>query len=72
MNSIALVLCSLIENLPLPTRSEKRSFPLLIHWFELNWAQIEPFLPYVQLRDANLEEINLARQRAESVPHPCA
>jgi hypothetical protein len=68
MNSIVLVLCSLIDTLPLPTRSEKRSFPLLIRWFELNWAQIEPFLLLVQLRDATLEEINFPRQKADWVP----
>jgi hypothetical protein len=68
MNSIALVLCSLIEKLTVPTRSEKRSFPLLIRWFELNWARIEPFLPLVQLRDANFEAINFTRQKADWLP----
>jgi hypothetical protein len=68
MKNIAFALCNLIKILPLPTRSERRSFPLLIRWFELNRSHIEPSLPLVQLRDANFEEINFARQKEESIP----
>jgi hypothetical protein len=52
---------------PLPMRSEKRSFPLMIRWFEQQWSHIEAFLPLVQLLDVNLEEINFARERAETM-----
>jgi hypothetical protein len=67
LTSIACILCSLIETLPLLTRSEKRSYPLLIRWFERYWSEIEPFLPLIQLCDANKEVINFERERKETI-----
>jgi hypothetical protein len=69
LSSVATVLCSLIETFPLPTRSEKRSFPLLIRWFEQNWTEIAPFLPLINLCTESFEVINFARERLEIQPH---
>jgi hypothetical protein len=67
LTSIALLLCSMNESLPLLSRSERRSFPLLIRWFETNWSGVEPFLPAFSLRDENGEVINFERERKETM-----
>jgi hypothetical protein len=65
--SVANVLCTIIETLPLPTRSEKRSYPLLLRWFEVHWALIEPWLPLFSLRDEHGKIINFERERMETM-----
>jgi hypothetical protein len=65
--SIATVLCSLVETIPLLTRSEKRSYPLLVRWFEQNWAEIEPFFALIHLHDEEMEPINFERERHETI-----
>ena len=58
LHSIAIVLVSLLD-LPLLTRSENRSFPLMIRWFAKNWSKIEPVLPSIHLLDNSMNTINI-------------
>jgi hypothetical protein len=65
--SVASVLCSLVEPLPLPSRTERRSFPLLIRWFRDNWAAIRPVFPLIHLCDDSRSVINFQRERRETM-----
>jgi hypothetical protein len=67
LETVALILCSLNNQLPVPTRSERRSFALMIRWFETYWAKLEPILPLVALRDEFDEVINLKREQQETM-----
>jgi hypothetical protein len=61
--SVDHVLCSLAPTLPLLTRSERRSYPLLLRWFEQNWSQIAPYFSGIHLRDSDGEIIIFERER---------
>jgi hypothetical protein len=65
--SVAAVLCSLVETLPVLTRSEKRSYPLLVRWFEQNWGEIEPFFALIHLRDERMDVVDFERERHETI-----
>ena len=57
LKSIATII-QLHLGLPPLTRNQKRSYPLLIKWFCINWDQIQPVLQYIYLFDDNLMEIS--------------
>ena len=61
LNSIAEILKQIVQLPPL-TRHEKRSYPLLIRWFEKNWNTIRPIIPYITLLDSNFIPINHATE----------
>jgi hypothetical protein len=69
LTSVACILCSLNESLSIITRSHRRSFPLLILWFEENWTMIEHVLPLVALCDESEVPINFLRERQETGYH---
>lgn len=63
--SISIILSSIIK-IQQPTRDERRSFPLLLNWFSLNWMLIEPLLPIINLRDSSDQIIDGRRELYES------
>jgi hypothetical protein len=69
LQSIAHILCGLTGALSPPSRSEKRSFPLMIRWFDVNWATIGPWMTLIDLRDEHANVINFKRERAETMRH---
>lgn len=63
--SISIILSSLVK-IQQPTRDEKRSFPLLLNWYSLNWHLIEPCLHMINLRDSSNQIINGRRELYDS------
>lgn len=64
--SIATIISSnLLLGLRKPGRDEQRNFSHLIRWYQRNWEQIFPILPFIQLRDKNFQEINGRREVIE-------
>jgi hypothetical protein len=63
--SVVTVLCGLFDSLPQLTRSEKRSYPLLVRWFDGNWSAIAPLLPFIHLRDFDDAPIDFERERVD-------
>jgi hypothetical protein len=61
LTSIAEIMC-LLSGLRRPSRDTRRSFPALVQWYEVNWGQISPFLPIVQLRDSQGAVIDAKRE----------
>jgi hypothetical protein len=70
LRSVADVLSTVIC-VPDLTRSERRSFPLLVRWFERHWPQIGPALQLIALCDADGEPINFAREKRETMVRHC-
>jgi hypothetical protein len=70
LRSIANILSGFIEALQPPSRSEKRSFPLMIRWFDVNWATIGPWIPLVHLRDSQMDIVNFTRERGDDTHRP--
>jgi hypothetical protein len=64
LRSVALVLASL-AHVSAPGRDTNRQYSLLMRWYDRNWTQIAPFLPLVQLRDADGRPIDAHRELAE-------
>jgi hypothetical protein len=58
------VFASIAEIAP-PDRDTKRGYIPLIKYFRANWAMLSPFLPLVQLRDANDVPIDGRREGLE-------
>jgi hypothetical protein len=52
LKSIAAIL-SAITGFPGPKRDAKRSYILTIKWFKDNWKWVMPWLPLIQLKDAD-------------------
>jgi hypothetical protein len=50
--------------MPRISRDAKRSYPVLIKWFQDNWVEVEPIMPLIALRDETEEIINHRRERA--------
>jgi hypothetical protein len=48
------------------SRDARRSFPVLIKWFQDNWSEIEPLLSIMNLLDENEEVIDHDRELRES------
>jgi hypothetical protein len=61
LDSISRVLSTLVRIAP-PSYHIRRSFRLLINWYESNWASIEPILPMIQLRDEHNDIIDGNRE----------
>lgn len=59
--SIAYIL-EKIGHLPKITRTCRRSYVVLIKWFNENWTEIEPLLNRIQLLDENEMVISGSRQ----------
>lgn len=64
--SIAYVLQRIVE-LPDITRSEKRSFPCLVKWFDDNWEAIKDPIKQITLLDENTIPINGQRENLERI-----
>jgi hypothetical protein len=62
--SVALILshCFGIQSIP---RDARRSYPVLIKWFQDNWNEIRPVLPLIALRDDDNRVINFERESFE-------
>ena len=60
LRSVAQIIC-LKTNLKLD-RDATRDLRVLVKWFSDNWEVIAPVIYTIQLRDANFEVINLARE----------
>lgn len=67
--SIATILSTLLPQVKEPSRTEKRSFVLLMKWFKENWELIFPVLPFIQLRDENKKVIDGQRELYEMHSH---
>ncbi|OHT12037.1 hypothetical protein TRFO_18224 [Tritrichomonas foetus] len=65
LKSIAMVLSSLVLNLPYPNRDEKRSLTGLFLYFQKNWDLIKPVIHLVKLRDENQFVIDGRRELYE-------
>lgn len=60
--SVAIIIQQIIKSTSL-SRNEKRSFPLLIRWFERNWNSIESVLSSIRLLDVNFHSIDAASEK---------
>lgn len=63
--SIAIILTRINPEIKEPCRDAKRNFPLLMEWYHYNWCLIYPILPFIQLRDENMNVINGERELLE-------
>ncbi|OHT10195.1 hypothetical protein TRFO_20568 [Tritrichomonas foetus] len=63
--SIATVLIS-IYNLPKVSRPHRRSFPLLVKWFDDNWEKIQPIISKISLLDKERVPINSQREMCDN------
>lgn len=59
------VIVAMMAEIPPPPRQAKRSFPLLIQWFRMNWNVLYPYLLLVELRDSTGCVINAQREALE-------
>jgi hypothetical protein len=48
-----------------PSRDANRSYGLMIIWFIAQWADVAPWLPFVELRDATGRPIDGRREAVE-------
>jgi hypothetical protein len=64
LKSVALILASLAD-VSAPGRDTNRQYSLLMQWYDRHWARIAPFLPMVQLRDADDRPIDAHREMIE-------
>jgi hypothetical protein len=64
LTSIA-VLTSILAHVDPPSRDAKRSIQGLLDWFRSEWAQIVPWLEFIQLRDAYDQPIDGSREQSE-------
>ena len=61
--SVARIIASIIPINPI-SRNEKRSFPILIRWYETNWTAIQTVIGSIQLLDKHMIPINMEMQKA--------
>lgn len=64
LGSIAIVAATLVGISP-PSRAARRSFVLMIKWFQDNWSTLFPVLLVIQLRDENNCVIDARREAIE-------
>jgi hypothetical protein len=61
LSNIAHIIAK-FTRLPLPSRSAKRSIPLIVDWFKLHWSTVAAWLPLIGLRDQNDWPIDSRRE----------
>jgi hypothetical protein len=68
LSSVALVI-SHCFHVPAITRDARRSYPVLIKWFNDHWGKIQPIMPLIALHDEDDEIIDHKREAEAKSPH---